>query len=147
VVAGYLGSLGAMSMLPTDRHVLESIYKMYESSYPGPRSASGRGENDPYVEIDLQAVAKKLECNTELLFGRLYYHLDQKYRYKQDNGATVSLFQLQIGGKHHAVQFPYLASILAGFNQEFRRFVISLGVSFAALGISVASLLVSIFRH
>ena len=120
---------------------------MYESSYPGPKDASGRGENDPYVAIDLHAVASKLGCNAELLFGRLYYHLEAKYRYKQDNGAIVSLFYLKIGDKLHAVQFPYLASILAGFNQEFRRHVISLAVSFAALGISVASLIVSIFKH
>src|SRR5437667_302468 len=129
-----------MNKLPTDRYVLKCIFDMYESSYPGPRTASGRGENDPYVAIDLQAVAEMLDCNAELLFGRLYYHLDQKYRYKQDDGVVVSLFQLKIDEKRHAVQFPYLASILAGFNQEFYRHALSLGISCAALGISVTSL-------
>jgi hypothetical protein len=136
-----------MNTLRTDRYVLQCIFDMYQSSYPGPKNASGRGENDPYVSIDVPAIASKLDCNPELLFGRLYYHLDQKYRYKQDNGALVPLFHLQVGDKRHAVQFPYLASILAGLNQDFRRQVIPLGVSFISLGVSLASLVVSILRH
>ena len=136
-----------MNKLPTDRYVLECIFEMYQSSYPGPKGDSGRPENDPYVPIDVYAVAKNLKCDPELLFGRLYYHLDQKHRYKQDNGALVSLFQMQIGHKRHAVQFPYLAAILAGANQEFRHRLISLGLSILALCISVASFIVSMFKH
>ncbi|HEY2865363.1 MAG TPA: hypothetical protein VGK37_17220 [Casimicrobiaceae bacterium] len=136
-----------MNKLPTDRYVLERIFRMYESAYPGPKGASERGENDPYVAIDVHAIAKELGCNPELLFGRLYYHLDQKYRYKQDNGPTVSLFELKVGSKRHAVQFPDLASILAGFNQEFRRYVLTLAVSCLSLGLAIASLAISIFKH
>ena len=127
--------------LPTDRRVLECIYQMYESSYPGTNR-----ENDPYVAIDVKAVARELGCSPDLLFGRLYYHLDAKHRYKQDNGELVSLFQIQIGGKRYAVQFPYLASILAGLNLEQRRLLISVGMSAAALAISIASLAVSLFK-
>jgi hypothetical protein len=136
-----------VNKLPTDRFVLECIFEMYESSYPGPRLSSGAGENDPYVAIDIQAVAKKLGCDPELLFGRLYYHLDQKYRYKQDGGAIVALFHLRVGEKLHAIQFPYLASILAGLNQDFRRQAIAFAVSFAALGMSIASLIFSVLRR
>jgi hypothetical protein len=60
-----------VSKLPTDREVLKRIYDMYEPSYPGARP----GENDPYVAVDLAAVAARLRCKPELLFGRLYYHL------------------------------------------------------------------------
>jgi hypothetical protein len=59
-----------VSKLPTDREVLKRIYDMYEPSYPGARP----GENDPYVAVDLAAVAARLRCKPELLFGRLYYH-------------------------------------------------------------------------
>ena len=135
-----------MNKLPTDRRVLECIFEMYESSYPGPKAATGRGENDPYVAIDIPAVAAKLDCNPELLFGRLYYHLDHKHRYKQDNGSIVPLFYLEVGGKRHAVQFPYLASVLATFNQDHNRFLVSLVVSIAALVLSVASLAVSFVK-
>jgi hypothetical protein len=132
--------------LPTDRYILECIFLMYERDYPGPTSASSRGENDPYVPVDLPAVAKEVGCSPELLFGRLYFHLNQKHRYKQANGADVSLFELNIESKGHSVQFPYLASILAGLNQEFRRQLITYGVSFTALGISISSLAVSILK-
>lgn len=132
--------------LPTDRYLLECIFQMYERDYPGPISASGHGENDPYVPVDLRAVAKKAGCSPELLFGRLYYHLNQKHRYKQPNGAEVSLFELNFKNSGHAVQFPYLASILAGLNQEFRRQLVTYGVSFTALGISIASLAVTILK-
>lgn len=133
--------------LPTDRYVLECIYKTYESAYPGPEDASGRGINDPFVPIDLHVVAKKVGCSPELLFGRLYFHLNQKHRYKQESGASVSLFELNIQNKGHAVQFPYLAAILAGLNQEFRKQLVTYGVSFVALGISLASLAVSILKR
>jgi hypothetical protein len=62
---------------------------MYEADYPGIKDQRGRTENDPYVPIDLIKVASRLNCKSELLFGRLYYHLDQKYRYKKDSGDRV----------------------------------------------------------
>jgi hypothetical protein len=136
-----------MNKLPTDRYLLASIFDMYQSTYPGPKKAEGGGENGPYLSIDIPALAKKLECTPELLFGRLYYHLDQKYRYKQDNGSIVPLFYLKVGDKRHAVHFPYLASILAGQNQEFRKYIVSLCVSFFALAVSVTSLAVSLMKH
>jgi hypothetical protein len=133
--------------LPTDRYLLQCIYDMYKADYPGPKDAAGRGLNDPYVPIDVRAVAAKVGMSPELVFGRLYFHLDQKYRYKQDNEVNVSLFSLKVGEKRHAVQFPYLASILASQNQEFRRFALGLGISCFALGVSVVSLLVSILKR
>ena len=135
-----------MNKLPTDREVLKCIYEMYESSYPCVQPGSARGENDPYLAIDIPAVAEKLKCKSELLFGRLYYHLDFKHRYKQDDGALVSLFYLKGGEKRYAVHFPYLAAILAGHDQEHRKQLWSLGLSIVALVLSVASLAVNLFK-
>ena len=136
-----------MNKLSTDREVLKCIYEMYESSYPGVKRDSSGGENDPYLAIDVPAVAEKLQCKPELLFGRLYYHLDFKHRYKQENGALVYLFYLKLGDKRHAVHFPYLAAILAGHDQEHRKQLWSLGISVVALVLSVASLAVNLFKH
>ena len=119
---------------------------MYASDYPGPLDERGGGQNDPYVPIDINAVARRAGMSPELAFGRLYFHLDQKYRYKHEGGATTSLFQLHVGSKRHAVQFPYLASILAEKNQEFRRFSLSLALSAIALRLSFASLFLSIAK-
>lgn len=113
---------------------------MYQGEYPGSLNPAGRGANDPYLPIDLRAVAKRLRCQPELLFGRLYYPLDAKYRYKQDSGAHVNLFDLNYQHKGHAVHFPYLASILAGMEQEHRKTLWSLALSIAALIVSAISL-------
>jgi hypothetical protein len=129
-----------MKKLPTDREVLACIYSMYESSYPGPKLGGPGGENDPFVPIDVPAIAARLKTKPELLFGRLYFHLDPKYRYKQEGGASVNLFLLDVQSKGHSVQFPYLASILAGQEQEYRKLFWSMVFSVSALLISIAAL-------
>jgi hypothetical protein len=117
---------------------------MYESAYPGVSPGEERGENDPYLPIDVSAVARRLECKPELLFGRLYYYLDAKYRYKQDNDALVSLFYLNLNGKRHCVHFPFLASILAQHDDEHRRHSWSLAVSFVALVLPLAAIVAQV---
>lgn len=133
-----------MNTLPSDRFVLQCIYDMYKDQYPGPKRESGRAENDPYIAINVPAVAKKLQCSSELLFGRLYYHLDKKHRYKQENGSLVPLFYLKVGEKKHAVNFPYLASVLASENRDYVRFLLPLGLSSLALVVSIVSLVIGI---
>lgn len=118
---------------------------MYESAYPRVRSGQARGENDPYVPIDIRTVASKLGAKPELLFGRLYYDLDARHRYEQEGGASVHLFLLDVQGKGHSVNFPYLAAILAGHEQEHRKLFWSMVFSVSALLVSVASLAVSLF--
>lgn len=130
-----------MNKLPTDREVLKCVYAMYESSYPGVPAGEVRGANDPYLQIDISAVAKRLKCKPELLFGLFYYHLDAKHRYKQDAGAHVGLFLLNVENKHHAVNFPYLAAILANHNLEHRRQLWSVGLSLLALAVSAGALI------
>ena len=133
-----------MSKLPTDRQVLRCIFEMYESSYPGKASDQGAGENDPYLAIEIAEVAKRLDCKQELLFGRLYYYLDAKHRYKQENGAIVSLFHLNLQGKRHCVHFPFLASILAGHEEEHKRHSWSLAISIVALVLSVGAIMAQV---
>lgn len=130
-----------MSTLSTDRQILRCIYEMYESSYPGKEPGEDRGKNDPYVPIKVSDVASRLGCTSEMLFGRLYYHLDAKYRYKQDNDAQVHLFSVLVGSERHCVNFPYLAAVLAEKDEEHRRQLWSLWLSIAALVLSVASII------
>jgi hypothetical protein len=132
-----------MSRLPTDRELLKCIFRMYEYSYPGEKQGT-KGANDPYVPVDLRAVAAWLDTTPELLFGRLYYHLDAKHRYKQDSGAWVNLFLLNVENKGHSVHFPYLSAILAGHNQDYRKQFWSVAFSVLALVLSVASLVTNL---
>ena len=133
-----------MNKLPTDREVLKCIYAMYESSYPDVPAGEARGANDPHLQIDISAVAKRLKCKPELLFGLLYYHLYAKHRYKKDSGANVGLFELNVGNKHHAVNFPYLAAILANHNLDHRRQLWTVGLSLLALALSAGVIVAQI---
>ena len=85
------------------------------------------------------------------LFGRLYYYLDKKHGYKQDDGTLVRLFSLKVGEDTHCVNFPLLVSVLASLQSEHLRFrratiisIISLIVSALALVVSATSLFWSI---
>lgn len=133
-----------MRTLPTDRKILECIYEMYQSAYPGNVSDDARGENDPYLPIQVSEVAARLGCVPEMLFGRLYYHLDEKYRYEQDGGTKVHLFSIQVGSKRHCVNFPYLAAVLAEKDEEHTRQFWSTVLSIVALVLSVASIIAQV---
>jgi hypothetical protein len=132
-----------MSRLPTDREVLECLFEMNEKAYPG-ETTGARGVNDPYVPVDLWAAATRLNTKPELLFGRLYYHLDAKHRYKQNTDEWVNLFLLNVENKRHAVHFPYLCAILAGHDQEYRKQLWSIAFSVLALVLSIASLIANL---
>lgn len=130
--------------LHTDREILQCIFDMYLPSYPGPDNKSGQAENDPYLPIDLRAVAARLACSAELLFGRLYYSLDRKHGYATDGGARVHLFAPLVGSKRHCVNFPFLAAILSEQRQENWKYNWTLWVAISAAALSVVSIVVQI---
>src|SRR6185437_6646058 len=74
--------------IPTERELLRCIYNMYESSFP----VEGPSIGKVMVEIDIEAIAKKLGCDKHILFGYLFYHLDHKYRYSTGENSSVHLF-------------------------------------------------------
>ena len=129
-----------MKRLPTDREILRCIYEMYAAEYPGASKPQGGAENDPYLPINIHHVAGHLQCQPELVFGRLYYHLDAKYRYKQDNNAHVYFFQINLAGRRHCIHFPYMASVLATLDEEHKRFSWATAISIVALILSVAAI-------
>lgn len=122
--------------IPTERDVLRCIFDLYEPSFPVEGPAIGK----TMVEVDITAVAQKLNCDKHLLFGYLYYHLDHKYRYKTGENTSVHLFVPKVGELRHAINLPYLAAILAGQDQEHSKFAWSLGVSLVALALSVGAI-------
>lgn len=133
-----------MTELPTDRQILRCIHEMYKNDYPEKGEDETRTRTDPYLPIVVKDVALRLGCHPEMLFGRLYYHLDAKHRYKQDSGASVHLFSIVVGSERHCVNFPYLAAVLAEKNEEHTRQLWSLWLSIAALVLSVASIVAQV---
>lgn len=126
--------------IPAERQVLRKIFDMYEASYPGDKL----GDNDPFIAIDINAIASKLNCKPHLLFGILYYFLEHKYRHKTDEGTYISLFAIRVGDTRHAINYPYLAAILAGHEQEQSKYRWSLILSSFALLISIVAIIVQL---
>ena len=67
--------------VPTDLAILEEIYKEYYSVYASFQKGGGDRESKIYVPIVCGDIAKKLNVDSDIVFGRLYYHLEKKYGY------------------------------------------------------------------
>jgi hypothetical protein len=128
-----------LNTIPTDRKVLRCIYDMYRSQYPYKPEKGSIGQ--VMIPIDIEAVAANLKYDKHLLFGHLYYHLDHKYRYKTGESSSVVLFAPRAGEMKNAVNFPYLAAILAEHDQEHSKFTWSFGVSLVALALSIGAII------
>jgi hypothetical protein len=129
-----------MNKLPTDLKILECIYLMYADTFRNFSREEPSRSAKIYVPIDVEAVASELDTDPHELFGRLYYDLDNRHRYKQDNDSYVHLFAFTIGDDRHCINYPYLAGILAGMRTESYVQRWSLVISLISLGIALAAL-------
>ena len=66
----------------------------------------------------IREIAKILNVDADIVFGRLYYHLNEKFSYKHDDGSKVEFFALHVGDESHCINFPYLASVLADLQEK-----------------------------
>lgn len=129
--------------VPTDLQILQKIYDIYYNDFCAFDHDESIRDAKIFVPIDCQKVAKKLGTNGDIVFGRLYYHLANKYKYTDhDNGTApiVRLFEFKVGNDLKCVHFPFMASILADLKIQDRRFKLTLTASVLALCISVISL-------
>ncbi len=121
----------------TDRILLKAIHDTYYKKYCAIDDIENPDACTVYLPIDCQAIADKLKIDVNIVFGRLYYHLDKKYGYKRDNGALVPLFSLVAGHQRHVIHFPLLSAVVAELEQSYYRFTLPLFLSCFALMISV----------
>ena len=136
-----------MKPLPTDRKILEIIYQRYYDIFASFSKESPDREAKIFVPVDLEAIAAELNVDKDIVFGRLYYHLEQKHGYKRDDGINVHFFVRYLKGDRHCVNFPLLASVLAGLQSEHLRFRLATTISIISLGVAVAALVISIFNN
>lgn len=129
-----------MNRNPSDLKILDGIYRMYSSDFAKAPKEQPERSAKIYVPIDVDAVAARHKTDSHELFGRLYYDLDHRYRYKQDDGSSVHLFAFRVGGDRHCINYPYLAGILSEKQAEDRRNKWSLWISLISLGVAVAAL-------
>ena len=124
----------------TDRRILRAIYDRYYNDFVAYESDDTLRSTKIYVPIDCQLIAEEFSVDPDIIFGRLYYHLDKKFGYTKDDGSKVHLFAKKTGDDMHTVNFPMLSAVLAEHEQSYYRFIIPLAISLIALAFSIFSL-------
>lgn len=127
-----------MKWPPTDLQILEEIYRRYYSDYENYSEESPNRSSKVYVPIDMEKIAEHFGVDSDIIFGRLYYHLEPKYGFK-DGDSRVHFFALRVGEDRHAVQFLLLASVIADLREIRAKHLIATWVSIAALVVSAIS--------
>jgi hypothetical protein len=136
-----------MKNAPTDLELLNAIYERYYEIFKSFSKDSPDRESKIYVPIDCVALAAQLKVDGDIVFGRLYYDLENRYGYVKDDGTKVHFFAHQVGKDRHCINLPLLASVLAGLRHENKRYIQTTWISALALIISVLSLGISIFQR
>jgi uncharacterized protein YjbI with pentapeptide repeats len=125
-----------MKKPPTDLEVLEEIYKRYYSTYISFSKEEPNRSTKVYVPIDVKAIANYFAVDPDIIFGRLYYHLEPKYGFTQSDGSKVNFFALEVGSDKRTVQFPLLATVIASLREERNKHLTTTLISIFAIAIS-----------
>lgn len=128
--------------LPSDLKILKLIYNRYYNSFSSFSQELPQRSSKIMVPIDLNEIANELKVDSDIIFGRLYYHLEQRHGYTRDNGTKVAFFSLSAGSDKHCVNFPMLASVLANLHDDATRYQ---GATYIALFSLLISILALIF--
>ncbi|WLG52247.1 hypothetical protein [Pseudomonas sp. FP1742] len=124
--------------IPSDRKILNTIYKLYYKEFETFTTGAENGRaTKVYLPIDCKKIAKKLNVDDDIVFGRLYYHLEEKYGYRRDDGSRVAFFSLKVGPDDKCVNFPLLVSVLAGLQEESSKSQRATLLSTLAIAISI----------
>lgn len=132
-----------MDKIPTDLEILEDIYYRYYDEY----RKYAKEEPDRIarirVPLDIQEVAEACGVEEDMIFGRIFYHFNKKYSYKDDRGNITTFF---VSDKFLglSVNFPLVASILADLKSEKKESELLLGISASALVLSVIAVIVAV---
>lgn len=134
-----------MKRPPTDLEILNEIYSRHYDAFAAYSKDLPNRASKIYVPIDLDGIADKLDVDADIVFGRLYYHLNHKHGYRKDDGSYVHLFTPVAGKDRQCVNFPLVASILADLKQENQKFWWATIIAVFSLFVSVASIIISVY--
>lgn len=132
-----------MTILPTDLQILNTIYNQYYNKFKSFSKNDLDRSSKIFIPIDITLIAKELEVDVDIIFGRLYYHLEQKYGYKYSDGVKVAFFTLKAGADKHCINFPYMASVLANLRDREKKHSTATKIATFSLLIAVVSLLIA----
>jgi hypothetical protein len=107
---------------PTDFEILKAIRDYYYNAFISFDQNVPNRLSKIYVPIDVELVAEKLGVDGDIVFERLYYYLDKKYSYKNEDGNVVKFFanSLHAGTnkEKHLINFPLLDVIVSDNNAD-----------------------------
>lgn len=125
--------------LPTDQDVFEYIYKNYFDDFVMNDWNKNRSTKI-YVPINCKQIADYFKTDGDIVFGRLYYYLNNRYSYINDENSKVYLFALKVGQDFHCINFPLLTSILSSMRRENKILKVNIVLTIISLMIAICSL-------
>ncbi len=133
-----------MTGLPTDERLLGEIYRRYLRDFSAYEQDESMRSAKIWVPVDIEALAGYFRSDPDLIFGRLYYHMNGKYGSRTGDGEEVQIFSMRIGRDAHCVNFPLLASVLADLRDDHKRFLVSTRIAALSLVISSVSVIIAL---
>lgn len=136
-----------MRNLPTDLEILNVIYNDYYEEFSNYMKEKNNTRSVKiYVPINIDKIAEKLNVDGDIIFGRLYYHLEKKYGYRNEDESNVHFFARVLDGDIHCINFPLMASILADLRDNKKRYYTAITIAVGSLIVSLISVAISIIR-
>ncbi|BCA55285.1 hypothetical protein W02_24250 [Nitrospira sp. KM1] len=129
--------------IPTDLEILREIYDRHYQTYVSFSKESPSRSAKIMVPIDIVEIAKHFKVDVDIIFGRLYYHLEEKFGFTRSDGSKVHFFALKAGSDIECVNFPLMASVLAGLHEERKKHLWAILIAVGSLIIAIVSLIVS----
>lgn len=122
-----------MSKIPTDLEIMEEIHERYYDEFRKYATEEPDRIAKIRVPININEVAYACGVEPDMIFGRVFYHFNKKYSYKDEKGDITTFF---ITDKFEglSVNFALVASTLANLKlekQQTDQFMIAAGVSIA----------------
>ena len=134
--------------LPTDLEIFNEIYDLYYDDFKNFTRETPTRQVKNYVPLDIEAIARRLGVDGDIVFGRLYYLHRRQHSYtKEEHGMLVQVpfFDLSIGGERHPIHFPMMAAILSDLRKEHQMYLYPMWISAGALAVSIISVIISLW--
>lgn len=132
-----------MKKIPTDFEIINEIYNRYEDIFHSYSTEDPDKITRVRVPVDIEKIAKACGVGEDMIFGRLYYHFNKKYSYRDEDGKLITFFaSAKFDGL--SVNFPMVASVLADLKMEQKSFRTVNALSISAIILSVIALSVAL---
>lgn len=132
-----------MEKIPTDLEILEEIYYRYYDDFRKYANEDPERIARIRVPVDVREIAKACGLEEDMVFGRMFYHFNKKYSYKDEKGEITTFF---ITDKFQglSINFPLVASVMADLKTEKKLTETFIIISAASLVISLFALAISL---